>query len=458
MFTVLRSMRASRLLTSIDVSNFDTSKVTYMAYMFHNCSSLTSIDVSKWDVGNVTSMVYMFNNCKVLSLLNVNNWDVSKVTDMSHMFNGCQSLTSLDVSNWDTGNVTNMTNTFCLCKSLTSLDVSKWNTSKVTTLFCLFNGCQSLTSLDVSNWDTSNVTNMGYIFTNCKNVTTLGDLSNWDTRKATSMHSMFYYCHKLTSVNVSNFNTSNVTTMYAMFCACYELTEIDVSNFDTSKVLNTQSMFSMCHKLSTLSPGKFDLGKVELLSRMFKDLLALKILDLTHVEFIANDYEEIIVNSNALEVFKCDKISTLHKLIPLLPDRNGRDKGKVIVNEVQDRMDEYCLSLLAERNWEVTSELGLLVADYIFDPEICVSNLPICNEGYLDDCIIVDEYIVDYVPEEANEIDEMDENEGIMTLDETRNGKLVIRRKLYNIKEESPSSIMFGMDYIDNSFMGIARN
>ena len=39
-------------LTSLDVSNFDTSKVTDMGGMFYSCSNLTSLDVSNFDTSN----------------------------------------------------------------------------------------------------------------------------------------------------------------------------------------------------------------------------------------------------------------------------------------------------------------------------------------------------------------------------------------------------------------------
>lgn len=51
-----------RSLTSLDLSYFDTSKVTNMNRMFEDCSSLTSLDVSNFDTSNVTDMNYMFSN------------------------------------------------------------------------------------------------------------------------------------------------------------------------------------------------------------------------------------------------------------------------------------------------------------------------------------------------------------------------------------------------------------
>ena len=208
---------ASRL-TSLDVSNWDTSKVTNMSLMFNNCKNLTSVgDLSNWDTSKVTNMSMMFNGASRLTSLDVSNWDTSKVTNMSLMFNGASSLHSLDVSNWHTGNVINMYAMFSDASSLTSLDVSKWNTGNVTDMGLMFNGASRLTSLDVSNWDTSKVTNMSLMFNNCKNLTSVGDLSNWDTSKVTNMSMMFNGASSLTSLDVLNWDTSKVTNMGLMF-------------------------------------------------------------------------------------------------------------------------------------------------------------------------------------------------------------------------------------------------
>ena len=43
-------------MTSVDLSRFDTSEATNMAYMFGKCSKLTSLDVSGLDTSSVTNM------------------------------------------------------------------------------------------------------------------------------------------------------------------------------------------------------------------------------------------------------------------------------------------------------------------------------------------------------------------------------------------------------------------
>ena len=75
-------------LTSLDLSNFDTSKVTNMGGMFNNTEKLKTIYVSdKWNVSNVTSSNSMFNWC--ISLVGAVPYDSSKTdASMANYTNG----------------------------------------------------------------------------------------------------------------------------------------------------------------------------------------------------------------------------------------------------------------------------------------------------------------------------------------------------------------------------------
>ena len=77
-------------ILEIDLSNFDTSKVTDMAYMFAGISNLTSLDLSNFDTSKVTDMQYMFylgnNNISKdkLETIYVNNdFDTTQLIDIS---------------------------------------------------------------------------------------------------------------------------------------------------------------------------------------------------------------------------------------------------------------------------------------------------------------------------------------------------------------------------------------
>ena len=290
---MFRMFDSCKNLTSLNVSKFDTSKVTEMGFMFYNCGGLTDLDVSKFDTSNVTNLSDMFSGCSKLISLDVSNFNTSKVIGMGEMFKGCSSLTSLDVSNFDTSNVegyaytgnshvtSGMFGMFKGCSNLTSLDVSKFNTSKVKDMSNMFDGCKKLIKLDVSNFDTSNVTSMGSMFENCSSLTSL-DVSKFDTSKVIDISRMFYYCSSLTSLDVSNFDTSKVTDMDSTFYYCGKLTSLDVNNFDTSKVIYMYGMFSYCSSLTSLDVSGFDTSKVTDMRYIFNRCSSLKTLQLSN--------------------------------------------------------------------------------------------------------------------------------------------------------------------------------
>ena len=92
--------------------------------MFFNCSGLTSLDVSNFDTSNVTNMGGMFNGCRGLESLNVSNFDTSNVTDMGYMFDQCIRLTSIDLSGSETTKLTSIANMFRECYELKDLYIN----------------------------------------------------------------------------------------------------------------------------------------------------------------------------------------------------------------------------------------------------------------------------------------------------------------------------------------------
>ena len=124
---------------------------------------------------------YMFAYCSILTFLDLSGFDTSKVTDMVGMFTECSKLKSIDLSGFDTSNVTDMNGMFAYCLNLTSLDLSGFDTSKVTSMYGMFSDCSNLTSLDLSSFDTSNVTDMFAMFTDCsalRIIAVSGSMSN----------------------------------------------------------------------------------------------------------------------------------------------------------------------------------------------------------------------------------------------------------------------------------------
>ena len=234
-------------ILEIDLSNFDTSKVTNMSSMFGSMSKLTTLNLSSFNTSKVADMSNMFYGMSKLTNLNLSSFDTSNVTDMSGMFSSMSKLTTLNLSHFDTSKVTNMGFMFSDMFNLTTLDISSFDTSKVTNMRYMFDDMSKLTTLNLSHFDTSKVTDMGYMFSGMSNLTNL-DLSSFDTSMVTDMYAMFSDMSNLTALNLSNFDTSKVTTMYAMFRNMPNLTTLDLSNFDTSQVTDMKYMFYLPYK------------------------------------------------------------------------------------------------------------------------------------------------------------------------------------------------------------------
>ena len=80
------------------------TNVRTMSEMFAGCKALTWLDVSKFNTSKVTSMYRMFADCKKLGSLDLRSFDTGRleINDQdnlpgSNMFNGCSALTSVKV-------------------------------------------------------------------------------------------------------------------------------------------------------------------------------------------------------------------------------------------------------------------------------------------------------------------------------------------------------------------------
>ena len=204
--------------------NRDSSKMFYSEPYVQKIRDVLEIDLSNFDTSKVTNMSSMFLGMTRLTTLNLSNFNTSQVTNMAGMFGFMASLTSLNLINFDTSQVTNMAAMFSNIVLLTTLDLSNFNTSKVTNMSNMFNNMASLTTLDLSSFDTSNVTDMRYMLSSMRNLTTL-DLSNFNTSQVTNMNGMFSLLDnmwtsndKLEKIYVNNdFNTSKLITFSNIF-------------------------------------------------------------------------------------------------------------------------------------------------------------------------------------------------------------------------------------------------
>lgn len=239
-----KSMFASVDYEKIDLTPFDSSKVTSTYDMFSNLYGTKEIDFSKFNTSNVTNMGRMFYKNSTPKL-DLSNFDTRNVIYMNAMFMEAWGIEELNLSSFDTSNVWFMGNMFKNTHKLKNLDVHHFNTQKVKHMQYMFYG-SGATSLDLSHFDTSKVEDMSKMFAEMANITEL-DLSNFNTSNVKDMSCMFDHTAELRTLDLSNFNTSKVTDFSKMFASEYinKLERIYVKqDFDTSAGTDFTNIFT----------------------------------------------------------------------------------------------------------------------------------------------------------------------------------------------------------------------
>ena len=94
-------------IISVDFTNFDSSAVTQIDYMFSGCNALEKINFTNFRTAGVQSMSHVFEECNALKEIDLSNIIKKNVTDISFLFKGCTSLEFLDLSQFDVANIKN---------------------------------------------------------------------------------------------------------------------------------------------------------------------------------------------------------------------------------------------------------------------------------------------------------------------------------------------------------------
>lgn len=203
-------------LKTFDFSNFDTSKVITMRYMFGSCTSLSTLDLNSFNTKKVTNMYNMFDHCTNLSTIELSNFNTKKVTKMYGMFQNCSSLSSIDLSSLETDNLNTTQVMFENCTNLSNITFStNFRTDKLKNMRNMFKECKAISVIDLSNFNTSNVTDMRGVFYNCPKLETIYVSEKWSTEKVESSSWMFRYTTKLIGGNGTKFSSSHNDKEYA---------------------------------------------------------------------------------------------------------------------------------------------------------------------------------------------------------------------------------------------------
>ena len=132
-------MFAQTNATTISYTTLNFTKATNLSYLFSESSSLTSINPSITTPA-ATNMSHMFYKTTAFtSSLDLSSFNTSKVTDMSYMFS-YTGASSLNLSSFNTSIVSNMSYMFNYASNLRTVYVgSSWSTAALTTYNDMFN-------------------------------------------------------------------------------------------------------------------------------------------------------------------------------------------------------------------------------------------------------------------------------------------------------------------------------
>ena len=240
-----------------------------MGDMFRRMSSLTSLDLSNFDTSKVTDMGGMFADTPLKKLILGDTFkfvesgsENAKLTSAWKRADGKGKVyTAADfMNNYGTGDLTAGT----YVSATGWWGTSPYNFDENTGTLTIEAG--ELSGYEKSPWNSGTVDYeaikkivlsgkvvapkySGYLFSSTytgkqlKNVTEIEGLSQLDTSNVTDMRCMFSDMRSVINLDVSGFDTSNVTGMYTMFQGLSRVTSLDLSNFDTHKVTDMRDMF-----------------------------------------------------------------------------------------------------------------------------------------------------------------------------------------------------------------------
>ena len=164
------SDNAQALLDYGHISNWDTSSVNAMGYLFNTPDNDTegrdtfNENISSWNTSNVTNMQWMFKNSATFNQ-NIGAWNTSNVTNMNNMFKGAAAFNQ---------------------------NIGAWNTSKVTNMEKMFHQATNFDQ-NIRVWDTTSVGNYNRMFhhANAMNAT-YGHLASFGGNNANTPTSAFF--------------------------------------------------------------------------------------------------------------------------------------------------------------------------------------------------------------------------------------------------------------------------
>lgn len=236
-------------IQSMDLSNKEFPRLCFARQLLCDCSNLESVNLSGMKAPRLRSMesfLRFFSKGSRLTEVDFGDLHIPMVTNMSGWFFGCGALTNVNFEGMQTGKLKSLQSMFYGCYSIDSENmqkiVNRLDVSQVQTMQTMFAYCSGLTTLDLSKWDVGNVENFNNMFESCGQLQSL-NLSGWDTTHGQMFAAMFRYCSSLKEIKgYEDWDVYNAVDFNSTFDGC-GMDKLDLSNWDCPYVQDMRYMF-----------------------------------------------------------------------------------------------------------------------------------------------------------------------------------------------------------------------
>ena len=171
-YTTMPFKGCSQLSEIVGLEKINTSAITKFNDFFSSCYSLKGdLDLTTFDVSNGTEARYFITYSQV-NKIDISNWDTSKMVNLEYMFSYNSQLKEVLLpDNFGSANKS-FYGMFTNC-DLRSIDGTKFNTSSANyqyDFYNMFSGNKNIEEIDISSWDMSNASNVSYMFSGCSSL------------------------------------------------------------------------------------------------------------------------------------------------------------------------------------------------------------------------------------------------------------------------------------------------
>lgn len=196
----LSKMFKGKIISTIDLTNFDTKKVKSLEGFLSGIKSVNCIKgFENLNLNNHKSIRQLFKDSTIGTLDGINNMNVSNIEDFTSAFSNCK-IDTLNISNWDISSMKTSTRTkedslpissYIFYRAvINDLNVSNWVLNSVKHTIAWFAGCRINKLQDITNWNMQNVLDCSGMF-NSAIIKQTNDLTKLNISKDCSTKGMF---------------------------------------------------------------------------------------------------------------------------------------------------------------------------------------------------------------------------------------------------------------------------